>query len=183
MRWLFPLVAALAVLAGGCVKAKAHVEPAMPTLVPPPPPPRVVGVYPPPEEPEPAVAPAPVEPDTEPPPPPRRRPGNRSDNASRPEPAPAEPETRPAAPPPTLTLKPPSGSEAKTEASIRGLLERAGRDLSQVNVGALDPDGRTQYDTARRFLQQAEEALKTRNYVFAGKLADKAATMAAVLVR
>ncbi len=47
----------------------------------------------------------------------------------------------------------------------------------------VDTDGRAQYDTAKRFLQQAEEALKTRNYVFAGKLADKAATMAAVLVR
>ncbi|MEY4095987.1 MAG: hypothetical protein RLZZ53_3186, partial [Acidobacteriota bacterium] len=32
-------------------------------------------------------------------------------------------------------------------------------------------------------IQQAEDALKTRNVVFAGKLADKAATMAAVLVR
>ncbi len=34
-----------------------------------------------------------------------------------------------------------------------------------------------------KVLQQAEDALRTRNVVFAGKLADKAATMAAVLVR
>ena len=47
----------------------------------------------------------------------------------------------------------------------------------------LDADGRVQDDTARRFMQQADEALKARNVVFAGKLADKAATMAAVLVR
>ena len=32
-------------------------------------------------------------------------------------------------------------------------------------------------------MQQADEALKSRNVVFAGKLADKAAIMAAVLVR
>ena len=37
--------------------------------------------------------------------------------------------------------------------------------------------------TARRFMQQADDALKVRNVMFAGKLADKAATMAAVLVR
>ena len=33
------------------------------------------------------------------------------------------------------------------------------------------------------FTQQAEDALKARNIVFAGRLADKAATMAAILVR
>ena len=52
-----------------------------------------------------------------------------------------------------------------------------------MNYEGLDSDGRTQYDTAKRFLQQAEEALKSGNLVFAGKLADKAATMTAVLVR
>ena len=57
------------------------------------------------------------------------------------------------------------------------------RDIARVNVAMLSVDGRTQYDTARRFLQQADDALKSRNLVFAGKLADKAALMAAVLVR
>mgnify|MGYP003579558424 CR=1 FL=1 len=37
--------------------------------------------------------------------------------------------------------------------------------------------------SARRFIQQADEALKSRKVIFAGKLPDKAATMAAVLVR
>ena len=60
---------------------------------------------------------------------------------------------------------------------------RAARDLSRVNASALNNDGRSQFETARRFLQQAEEALKARNIVFAGSLADKAATMAAILVR
>jgi hypothetical protein len=32
-------------------------------------------------------------------------------------------------------------------------------------------------------MQQADDALKARNVMFAGKLADKAAAMAAVLVR
>ena len=60
---------------------------------------------------------------------------------------------------------------------------RAVRDLQRVNYAALDADGRAQFDTARRFMQQAEEALKGGNLAFAGKLADKAATMASVLVR
>jgi hypothetical protein len=32
-------------------------------------------------------------------------------------------------------------------------------------------------------MQQADDALKARNVMFAGKLADKAATMASVLLR
>jgi predicted translin family RNA/ssDNA-binding protein len=82
-----------------------------------------------------------------------------------------------------LTLTPSPGSEAQTAAAIRELMARATRDLSRVNAASLAADGRAQFDAARRFLQQAEEALKVRNIVYAGKLADKAATMAAVLVR
>jgi hypothetical protein len=63
------------------------------------------------------------------------------------------------------------------------LLARASRDLQRVNYAALGADGRTQFDTARRFMQQAEDALKNGNLAYAGKLADKAATMGAVLVR
>ena len=74
-------------------------------------------------------------------------------------------------------------SEAQTVTAIRDLLGRAARDLSRVNAGSLNSDGRAQYDQASRFIQQAEDALKSRNIVFAGKLADKAVTMAAVLVR
>ena len=104
----------------------------------------------------------------------------------KPEPAANTPEavesaTRPA--PPSLTLTPTPGSESQTAAAIRDLIGRATRDLSRVNSASLNADGRSQYDTARRFIQQAEEALKARNIVYAGKLADKAATMAAVLVR
>jgi hypothetical protein len=57
------------------------------------------------------------------------------------------------------------------------------RDLSRVNAATLNSDGRTEFDAARRFVQQSEDALKARNLVYAGKLADKASAMAAVLVR
>ncbi|MEW6323658.1 MAG: hypothetical protein AB1635_21510, partial [Acidobacteriota bacterium] len=95
------------------------------------------------------------------------------------------PAAEPARPPtpPALTLRPAAGAEAQTEQSIRALLARAARDLARVNPAGLAADRRAQYDTAHRFLQQADDALKARNLMFAGKLADKAATMAAVLVR
>jgi hypothetical protein len=95
---------------------------------------------------------------------------------------PEEPAPTPAAPP-SITLKPAPGSQSTTEASIRDLLGRASRDLQRVNYASLTVDGRAQYDTARRFVQQSEDAMRSGNLVFAGKLADKAATMAAVLVR
>jgi hypothetical protein len=164
---------------GACAaKAQVRSEIDVPLLDPPPPPPRVVAVYEP--EPEPiAVTPA-VEPAT-----PVRPPARTPRPEQRVEPSSAEPvesAVRPA-PGPSLTLTPTPGSESQTVAAIRDLLGRATRDLSRVNSASLNGDGRAQYDTARRFIQQAEDALRTRNIVFAGKLADKAATMAAVLVR
>ncbi len=168
-----------ALLCGCAAKAQVLTEPAaMPALDPPPPPPRVVAQYAP--EPEPVAAPAVTDPVV------TAKPATRP---SRPEQRPdppaavqdAEALTRP--PAPSLTLTPTPGSEAQTVVAIRSLLLRATRDLSRVNAASLSNDGRAQYESARRFIQQAEDALKTRNVVFAGKLADKAATMAAVLVR
>ena len=174
-------VIGLATGTGACAKARAQTEPAMPVLEPPPPPPRMVDPYP--SEPVPTVEPGPADAALLTPParPPARPPAARPEPPKS-EPARSEPE-RPAAAPPALTLKPAPGVAAKTEASIRELLARARRDLQQVNYAALDADGRAQYDTARRFMDQAEEALKGGNLAFAGKLADKAAIMGAVLVR
>jgi hypothetical protein len=42
----------------------------------------------------------------------------------------------------------------------------------------LDADAKIQYDTAKRFVRQAEDAVKSKNLVFAKNLADKAATIA-----
>ena len=172
----------LVIAAGAaCAKARASTEPAMPVLIPPPPPPRVVELYI--DEPVPTIAPSPVETALATPPsrPPVRPPATRPE-PPRPEPTQSVPD-RPTPPPLALTLKPAPGTETKTEASIRALMSRATGDLQRVNYAALDADGRAQYDTARRFMQQAEEALKNNNLAFAGKLADKAATMATVLVR
>lgn len=175
---------AIVLLAGSvsacAAKAQVRSEIEVPLLDPPPPPPRVIADY---REPEPTPVAPPVE-ETVAPAKPAPRPPRPE---QKPEPAVTTPEpvdtaARPVAAP-SLTLTPTPGSEAQTVTAIRELLGRAARDLSRVNAGALNRDGRAQYDTARRFLQQAEEALKARNIVFAGRLADKAATMAAILVR
>jgi hypothetical protein len=104
------------------------------------------------------------------------------DATAKPEPARTEPE-RPATPPPSLTLKPAPGAQSTTEASIRDLLGRANRDLGRVSYTSLTGDGKAQFDTARRFIQQGEDALRAGNLVFAGKVADKAATIANSLVQ
>jgi hypothetical protein len=145
-------------------------------LSPPQPPDRIVAVYP--DEPLPTndlvdralevPAPAPV------------RPAVTRVEPPKVEPVKTEPE-RPAAPLPTLTLKP--AAESKTETSIRALLDLAERDLNNVKFAALSADGLTQYNTTKGFIDQAREALKGGNLAFASKLADKARTMAEVLVR
>jgi hypothetical protein len=81
-------------------------------------------------------------------------------------------------PPPALqTTANPTEAEQRTRAA----LENAKRDLGRIDLRRLSTDARAQYDIARRFVQQAEDALRARNPVFAEQLADKAATLAALL--
>jgi len=171
----------LTVTFGACAaKAQVQAEAEMPLLDPPPPPPRVVAIYVP--EPEPLPITPAVELATPVRPPARVARPEQKPEAITPTPEPAEAAVRSPSGP-SLTMTPSPGSEAQTVTAIRDLLGRAARDLSRVNAASLNGDGRAQYDQARRFIQQAEDALKSRNIVFAGKLADKAAAMAAVLVR
>lgn len=175
---ILPLMALTVTLGACAAKAQVRTEVEMPLLDPPPPPPRVVTTYP--QE----AAPVPLAPVVEPATP-TRPPVRPARPENRPEPVPApEPAAEAAKPPaPSLTLTPSPGTETQTAAAIRELMARASRDLARVNTAALTADGRAQFETARRFLQQADEALRARNVVFAGKLADKAATMASVLAR
>jgi hypothetical protein len=68
--------------------------------------------------------------------------------------------------------------EGEVEQKLRALVAKASRDLAKVDYRLLDRDARTQYDTAKRFIDQAEDAVRDRNFVLAGTLADKAATLA-----
>ena len=58
---------------------------------------------------------------------------------------------------------------------------RADGDLNRIDYRALNTDARTQYDTAKRFIEQAEEAIRMKNLLFAKNLADKAAVLATQL--
>jgi type IV secretory pathway VirB10-like protein len=172
-----------AVSAAGCAKAQAKGAAAGPPLEVPQPPPRVLApvevtaAAPPPES-----QPAAAAPRTPPRPPVRRpeteRPEQPAPAAATAPPPPVEP--APAAPP---ALRPaPSAQEAAAEKGVRDTLARAARDLARVDYGKLNADARAQYDQSKRFAQQAEQAVRDRNFVFAATLADKAATLAAELL-
>jgi outer membrane biosynthesis protein TonB len=180
-------MAALSLFAAGCTRAQAKVVPELPPLDVPAPPPRHVEAA----EVEPPPPPPPPE-DPAPPPPTRPRPAP-AVQQQRPEPKPEPPrvevpaptELKPAeesrtTPPGTLQTQP-VGREAQLEKKINDMLSRAGTNLNRVDYGGLNADARTQYDQAKRFISQAQEALHAKNLVFAENLADKANTLAAQL--
>ena len=71
----------------------------------------------------------------------------------------------------------------EAEKRVRTTLAKAQADLARVDYKSLGEDARAQFDQARRFVEQATAALKVKNVVFAGQLAEKAASLAALLVR
>ena len=75
----------------------------------------------------------------------------------------------------------PAGKEGEVERSIRVQIVRATGNLGRVDYRVLSGDGKANYDQARRFISQAEEALVAKNLVFAGTVAEKADTLAAQL--
>ena len=100
----------------------------------------------------------------------------------KPEPAPSEP-VKPAEEPPkpTVLQTAPTQVEGEVERGIRASLAKATNELNRVDYRALNVDARTQYDTAKRFISQADEAMRVKNLVMAKNLAEKAATLAAQL--
>jgi hypothetical protein len=173
------LVALLTATAAGCARPQAKTQPEMPMLEPPPPPPRLVVVEPLEEE---------VRPEPPAPSPPLQRPRQQQPRAEplrqdAPKPDPPKAEVKPTEidEAPRLEILP-AGNEDQSEPRIRQLIANATRDLNRIDYRQLNPDRRTQYDTAKRFMEQAEEALARRNLVFAFRLADKAAEMAHLLL-
>ena len=179
-------IVTLPVWTGAC--ARLHARTAGPVLETPVPPARVIPKASPPIESQPIVASPPVgevqpaEPTTINPP----------DNATPPPPVPVPAPTPPpvaterpaqpaaAEPPPTLqTTADPTAAEQRTRAS----LQAATRDLGRIDVRTLSADAKAQYDIARRYVEQATDALNEKKFEFAQQLADKAATLAALLQR
>ena len=176
-------IVTISVCAGACVHARA----AGPALETPVPPPRVIPQAKQPIESQPIVASPPVgevqpakpatinPPDSNPPVPSTPLPPVATPPVAAERPAtPATQE-----PPPTLQTTNPEAAEQRTRVS----LANATRDLGRIDVGRLSADGKAQYDIARRFVAQANDALNAKNFEFAQQLADKAATLAALLQR
>lgn len=175
MRWsALALGVACAALMAGCAKAQAKSAPDGPALQVPQPPPRVIVAA---SEPPPLpVEEPPVAPVSQPAPP---------VVAPRPAPVPRAARPDPPTDPPAhnrvenRTLRAPG--DLARERAIRERLTGASADLTRVDYGRLSVGARGQYDQAKRFIQQAEQAIKDQNLAFASTLADKAATLAADL--
>jgi len=139
-------------------------------------------VVPAPPEPPPAAAVETPAPQTNPPAvsgggPPRTR---TEPPPARPAPPPATPPVTPAATPTPTPLEA-APNQGELEQRARALVASAERTMETIDYKALGPDGRAQYDTAKRFIKQADEALKAKNIVYAWQLADKANTIATLL--
>jgi hypothetical protein len=135
---------------------------------PPPQPPTPAPELPRTQPPRPRPAPAREQPKTEPPKPA--------------EPAPPVEPPKPAEEPPrgtTSTLQTtPATVEGELERNVRATVAHATNELNRIDYRVLNADAKIQYDTAKRFIRQADDAVKTKNLVFAKNLADKAATIA-----
>ena len=112
---------------------------------------------------------------------PRTPPRPAAEAKPQPAPAPVVAPPQPVAEPRDLRTASPTAN-TDSERSVREVLARAARDIIRVEYSRLSADGRAQYDQSKRFSEQAEQALKERNLIFAATLADKAATLAAELL-
>jgi outer membrane biosynthesis protein TonB len=185
-KWLFVIsLVALAPMVAGCASASAKSKPAdRPPLAVPPPPPRVIEPAP-----EPDPVPEPV-PDLPPAPAPTRSTRATREPAPKPEP-PKTPDTKqgetaatepagPPAPVPQATpqLRTPQTADSNEAGrNVRSTIDRANKLLSGVDYAPLNNERKKAYNDAKMFIQQAEDALKQGNFVFAQGVANKAETL------
>jgi hypothetical protein len=172
-------------LASGCARAQAKTTPDNPPLDMPAPPPRQIESN---DEDRPLPLELPAEPARSPIPP-RATPQTRTE--------PPRTEPKPETPPPPETHKPPTAEEparpasplqttpaaeeAQLEKAIRAAMTRAQRDLNRVDYRSLNEEARDQYEYAKSFIRQADDAIRVKNLTFARTVADKAAVLAAQL--
>ena len=175
-------------LVSGCVHARAKTITEMPPLEVPAPPPRVVettGVEAPPpmgliQEPARNLPPGAARPTTPVPRPAAAQPEAPKAETAAPAEAPkaADDVARPQSP--TLQTTP-AQQEVEVESKIRVVLSRASSVLNHIDYTRLNANAKSQYDSAKRFVSLAEEALHSKNLVYAGTLAEKADALAAQL--
>jgi hypothetical protein len=184
-RALLLLLIVLPAAACASASAKAKTPEVRPPLTVPPPPPRVIEPLPSTEAPslEP-VADLPAPP-TPPSPRPRQQPPrDQAKVEPKPESKPestTETTTTPATPvatpvPPLRTGSTADGPEAVKQ--VREVIDRANRMLGSIDYRSLGNERKANYDSAKGFIKQAEDALKTGNGVFAKSLAENAERIA-----
>jgi len=83
----------------------------------------------------------------------------------------------PRGPPPELRPAGPAG-RTPTAAQVRDRLVRTRQKLDSIDRGRLNAGKRTDYDSARRFLLQADAAVKDNNLLLAESSVEKAETLA-----
>lgn len=175
-------VCLVACLASGCIRAQVRTTPNPPPLDVPLPPPRLVEAAEDPPPPEPLTLPAEPARSTLPRPRIPPVPAQQTESSKPPEPPKPPEEPKEPKPPVATTLRTtPTQQEGELDRRTRGLLLEATSNLNRIDYGRLNPDAKGQYDSAKGFVRQAEDALRTKNLVFASYLADKAATLAAQL--
>jgi hypothetical protein len=187
-------VAVVGLAPSACTKKAPLVQAPPPPLEVPVVPPRLVGpvVV---EEPAPATAEVPEPaPPRQRPPRPATRTGNEPVVKVEPPPESAKPPETPSngtpatsgtnasAEPAPLLRTPDTADDEGVVKSVRETLTRAEGNLNKVNYQALNPGAKAQHDTARRFIAQANDALKSRRLDFARYLAEKADRLSASLL-
>jgi hypothetical protein len=186
VRYLYVAAAIVALASGACATARAKpvAEPAR--LDVPAPPPRVIV----PAGPE-AISgtPTPVDTGTKPAQPPRlgnprQKPTEQKTDAPRPPDPPAAatvPLPATVAPAATLQQELPAAARNELKKQVNDQLSLAKANLGKVTRKNLSRDEQAQFDTAEQFIKQAQQALDENNLVFAAKVAEKAAGLAASL--
>jgi hypothetical protein len=187
------LAVLLTLAAAACARTQAKTVPEPPPLDVPPAPPRVVqpvpgvdeGIAQPSEPGTAAQAPArrpPTRPETPRPELPKPEPVKRDPAKGETPPDPSKTVGQPDVPRAATLETAPPGGPAEVQRTVRNQITKARGDLDHVNYKVLNADGKSQYDAAKRFIEQAEQALKDGNLLYAAKLADKAATLASLLL-
>jgi hypothetical protein len=74
-------------------------------------------------------------------------------------------------------------AQSNSEERARTRLAEAVRDIGKVKKDTLPRAAQEQYDSAERFIRAAKSALSVKNFVYAFYCADKAATLAELLVK
>jgi hypothetical protein len=174
------MVIVAAALVGACASNPAQSSVAVPLEIPAPPPRATLAPVPStdapsPERPTPAPA-APAGTAAASPAPASPAPAAASPAPASPAPAAASP--APARPAPPELRPAESAGRTPTAAQVRESLGRTKQTLDLINLQRLNAGQRADYDSARRFLEQAEAAVKENNLLLAQSSAEKAATLA-----